>query len=91
MRKYPLSKEYRRAYYAKHKERYREAYAKVRETKEHKARITFHYALSRGEVIKPEHCEKCDSTNIEAHHPDYDKPLEVIWLCRQHHVEEHKK
>ena len=22
---------------------------------------------------------------VEAHHPDYDKPLEVQWLCGEHH------
>ncbi len=38
-----------------------------------------------------EPCKKCgDKENIEGHHEDYDKPLEVIWLCRQHHFEIHK-
>lgn len=23
------------------------------------------------------------------HHKDYDKPLEVTWLCRRHHMLEH--
>ncbi len=22
---------------------------------------------------------------LEAHHPDYARPLEVVWLCRRHH------
>jgi len=26
----------------------------------------------------------------ERHHPDYDKPLEIIWLCRKHHKELHE-
>jgi len=27
----------------------------------------------------------CGSLNVEAHHPDYSKPLEVIWYCHRHH------
>jgi hypothetical protein len=25
----------------------------------------------------------------EAHHPDYDQPLDVVWLCRAHHMQAH--
>ena len=35
-------------------------------------------------------CEVCGITETEAHHMDYDKPLEVNWLCKKHHVERHK-
>lgn len=35
-------------------------------------------------------CEVCGvSKDIQAHHNDYSKPLEVRWLCRKHHVEYH--
>src|SRR3990167_3115748 len=27
----------------------------------------------------------------EAHHKDYAKPLEVVWLCKAHHTELHTK
>lgn len=30
-------------------------------------------------------CEVCGVERTEAHHHDYEKPLEVRWLCRQHH------
>lgn len=34
-------------------------------------------------------CEVCGEPNGDAHHDDYDKPLEVRWLCRKHHIEFH--
>lgn len=31
-------------------------------------------------------CRVCGTTKqIEAHHPDYSKPLDVEWYCRLHH------
>ena len=41
--------------------------------------------------MKPSICSKCGAEGrIEAHHADYNKPLEVVWLCRIHHVEAHR-
>ncbi|MHC4647806.1 MAG: hypothetical protein ACYTBJ_20275 [Planctomycetota bacterium] len=34
-------------------------------------------------------CEKCGAEPTEAHHEDYSKPLEVIWLCPRCHKREH--
>jgi len=45
-----------------------------------------HKAVKSGTLEKPECCEACDNTtNIVGHHEDYDKPLEVLWLCRRCH------
>lgn len=41
-------------------------------------------AVKEGWLIK-EPCF-CGETKVEAHHPDYTKPLEVIWACKKHHV-----
>ena len=26
---------------------------------------------------------------VHAHHPDYSKPLDVVWLCHKDHMREH--
>jgi hypothetical protein len=34
-------------------------------------------------------CEVCGSEKSVGHHPDYDRPLDVIWLCQPHHKQAH--
>lgn len=29
----------------------------------------------------------CGNEKVEAHHEDYTKPLDIIWLCKKHHAE----
>jgi transposase-like protein len=50
-------------------------------------------AVRNGHLTKPSHCEMCgeDPPRIEAHHSDYNKPLEVGWLCKKCHYAWHKK
>ena len=46
--------------------------------------------IKQGILIK-DTCKVCGTNeNVEAHHEDYSKPLEIIWLCRNHHREHHK-
>jgi hypothetical protein len=52
-------------------------------------RIASHYQ-ERGKLIK-QPCAVCGDPNSQKHHPDYSKPLEVIWLCPDHHHELHRK
>ena len=53
------------------------------------AQIAFHRALRNGLLKRPDKCSRCGLIGkIEGHHPDYDKPLEVIWLCRKCHRSE---
>lgn len=46
------------------------------------------YALARGRLIR-QPCEVCGAEKVEAHHDDYARPLDVRWLCRDHHEELH--
>lgn len=42
--------------------------------------------VKRGKV-KKEPCVFCGSPeNVEGHHEDYTKPLQVDWVCKTHHV-----
>jgi hypothetical protein len=45
-------------------------------------------AIASGRLTKNP-CEKCGSPYVEAHHDDYTKPLDVRWLCKDHHEEVH--
>ena len=46
--------------------------------------------LKRGNIIRTP-CIVCGDINSEAHHEDYNKPKEVIWYCRKHHLEYHNR
>lgn len=53
-----------------------------------------HYAreviamLLRKKTITRKPCERCGE-NGQAHHEDYTKPLQVLWLCARHHQQRH--
>ncbi len=47
-------------------------------------------AVADGRLMKPENCSQCgDGGKINAHHDDYNKPLDVIWLCNRCHTRLH--
>lgn len=62
--------------------------AKKKFPEKEKARHVLYRAISKGKIIRATKCSKCNcKKRIEAHHEDYTKPLEIIWLCKLHHVE----
>lgn len=58
-----------------------------------KARIRLRMAVYRGTILKPKICQICHSEKkrIEAHHEDYTKPFDVIWMCVECHKIRHGK
>lgn len=48
-------------------------------------------AIRDGRLVRPNACSQCGKTcKPEAHHPDYSKPFDVIWLCRSCHCRLHR-
>jgi hypothetical protein len=39
--------------------------------------------------LRQKPCRRCGDANSERHHPDYSRPLFVIWLCRPCHLKLH--
>jgi hypothetical protein len=58
----------------------------------YKAQTVVNHAVKAGKLIKPEICSSCDKKGrqIEGHHDDYNKPLEVTWLCSACHKQLHR-
>lgn len=63
------------------------------------AQNIFEQALEDGLLQRPDRCERCQKkpkpfkdgrSAIQGHHPDYNKPLEVMWLCQSCHHEWHR-
>lgn len=78
---------------AKIKSYYHEWYIK-NGRKRNKEQVAAHtlvaMALRKGIIVRPSHCAECErKLRIEAHHEDYLKPLEVIWLCNRCHRKRH--
>lgn len=46
-------------------------------------------AVKKGELAK-QGCAVCGKKKANAHHDDYQNPLDVTWLCQSHHAEKHK-
>ena len=57
----------------------------------HPEREKAHNKLRGSKLKRSIFCEECElPAKTEGHHPDYNKPLEVKWLCKTCHTEAHK-
>lgn len=60
--------------------------------KKRRASHSINNAIRDGKLEKPSCCDVCGkSGRINGHHDDYDKPLEVRWLCCQCHRDWHRE
>ena len=48
--------------------------------------------IDLGYIRKPHHCENCGKRRIVvAHHEDYFKPIDIVWLCKSCHRYRHSE
>ncbi|KKK74336.1 hypothetical protein LCGC14_2884790 [marine sediment metagenome] len=58
----------------------------------YKARYLLQNAVAQNRIVHPDTCGGCGELKIvEGHHPDYDKPLDVEWLCGKCHRALHRE
>lgn len=61
----------------------------ARNAEKRAAHIELGNALRTGAISKLA-CYVCGASEVEGHHFDYSRPLDVIWLCTHHHSAFHK-
>ena len=54
-----------------------------------RARDIAYQAIRSGKLIR-QNCQVCGSPFTQSHHDDYNKPLEIRWLCIKRHREYHQ-
>ena len=87
---------YYQRWYKKHGRKYKTAYAEIIMLYDKKhpdrkhARQAIGDAIRRGKLIKPTSCIICDKERyLNAHHEDYTKKLDVLWVCVPCHKKIH--
>lgn len=76
--------------YTRNDDRYQyfKEYDKNRDKLKISARKKLNIAVRSGKIER-QCCLKCGKADAHAHHYDYEKPLDIIWLCPFHHREIH--
>lgn len=71
--------------------RSRQRYAeRIKDTPVRRARIAVGNAIRDGKMARGAECFFCGgSARLQAHHPDYSRPLDVFWLCASCHGKLH--
>lgn len=90
----PHRVELRKAY--QQTDRYRQSSPKAkkryaeRNPEKRRAQGLVAYHIRSGNITR-QPCQVCGAAKSEAHHEDYSKPLDVIWLCDTHHKARHRE
>lgn len=90
----PKYQEWKQKYYSRPDIKQREAEKQRKYRKDpvcamkNRARRKVRHEITKGRMTKLP-CNICGNANVQAHHSDYNKPLEVQWLCRKCHLELH--
>ena len=58
---------------------------RARHPEKDRARRAVNRAVAQGKLARGG-CQVCGRARAEAHHEDYGKPLDIVWLCREHHT-----
>jgi hypothetical protein len=81
--------------YEKNRQRYSEYDKSKKGTIENSARQKLNSAVKLRKIIKPKCCQDCDENvpkgKLHGHRNDYNKPLDVEWLCSACHGVRHRK
>lgn len=61
-----------------------------------RARSITKHAIESGRLKRPDRCSRCHNpprgrSRIHAHHDDYSRPLDVMWLCQTCHAARHRE
>ena len=90
----PAGKESQRKRDKKHSQTLKGKATAIRKTRKRKERFPEKFkavqavrnAIQTGKLTRPLACPSCDVERfVEAHHEDYNKPLDVKWLCQDCH------
>jgi hypothetical protein len=84
-------REHRRNYQRSESGKARHAAANKAHRQRNKDRLAAHNAVSKAILrgkLQQQPCWVCGE-KAQAHHPDYSRPLDVVWLCDKHHKEAH--
>lgn len=89
----PKVKEKQVVWRNKNRDKYRRYLRKYNEYNplKRRAQRVLNYHVNKGNMTRPDICFECkENCKAEAHHADYTKPLDVIWLCRKCHCAKHR-